>query len=114
LRVAVNTGEVIASEGSEIIGDPVNVAARLQEQARDSDVVIGESTRRLVSDLVTLAPVGALALKGRSAAVGAYRVVSLDRPRARSPRRSSAARASCAGSLRSTTMRSCSTARGSR
>src|SRR2546426_578094 len=38
LRVAVNTGEVIASEGSEIIGDPVNVAARLQEQASSGDV----------------------------------------------------------------------------
>jgi class 3 adenylate cyclase len=44
LRVAVNTGEVVA-EASEIIGDPVNVAARLQEQARDGDVVIGEATR---------------------------------------------------------------------
>src|SRR5262245_27864040 len=46
LRVAVNTGEVVASEASEIIGDPVNVAARLQEAARDGEVVIGEATRR--------------------------------------------------------------------
>ena len=66
LRVAVNTGEVVASETAEIIGDPVNVAARLQEQARDGDVVIGEATRRLVSELVTLAPLGVFALKGRS------------------------------------------------
>src|SRR6059036_1443099 len=44
LRVAVNTGEVVASDKSEIIGDPVNAAARLQEQARDGDVLIGEST----------------------------------------------------------------------
>ncbi len=80
LRVAVNTGEVVASEAAEIIGDPVNVAARLQEQARDGDVVIGEATRRLVSELVTLAPLGTFALKGRSESVAAYRVVSLDRP----------------------------------
>jgi class 3 adenylate cyclase len=80
LRVAVNTGEVVASDTAEIIGDPVNVAARLQEQARDGDVVIGEATRRLVSELVTLAPLGVFALKGRSEAVAAYRVVSLDRP----------------------------------
>jgi class 3 adenylate cyclase len=46
LRVAVNTGEVIVAEGGEIIGDPVNVAARLQEQGRDGDVVVGEATRR--------------------------------------------------------------------
>lgn len=80
LRVAVNTGEVVASDETEIIGDPVNVAARLQEQGRDGDVVVGESTHRLVSTLVTLEPLGRFALKGRSEAVRAYRVVSLDRP----------------------------------
>ncbi len=80
LRVAVNTGEVIASSDTEIIGDPVNVAARLQEQARDGDVVIGEATRRIVSELVTLAPLGSFALKGRAESVAAYRVMSLERP----------------------------------
>jgi class 3 adenylate cyclase len=64
LRVAVNTGEVVASDKAEIIGDPVNVAARLQEQARDGDVVIAESTQRLVSELVTLAPLGVFSLEG--------------------------------------------------
>src|SRR5437867_3662250 len=80
LRVAVNTGEVVAREAAEIIGDPVNVAARLQEQASSGDVVIGESTRRLVSELITLAPLGVFTLKGRSESVAAYRVVSLERP----------------------------------
>jgi class 3 adenylate cyclase len=42
LRVAVNTGEVVAKDETELIGDPVNVAARLQDQGRDGDVVIGE------------------------------------------------------------------------
>ena len=58
LRVAVNTGEVVANDETEIIGDPVNVAARLQEQGRDGDVVVGDSTARLVAALVTLAPLG--------------------------------------------------------
>jgi class 3 adenylate cyclase/ketosteroid isomerase-like protein len=80
LRVAVNTGEVVAKDETELIGDPVNVAARLQDQARDGDVVIGESTRRLVATLVTLEPLGSLILKGRDEAVGAYRVVSLEKP----------------------------------
>ena len=80
LRVAVNTGEVVASDETEIIGDPVNVAARLQEQGRDGDVVIGEATHRLVSQLVTLTPLGSFTLKGRTEAVKAYRVVSLERP----------------------------------
>lgn len=80
LRVAVNTGEVVTGDRSEIIGDPVNVAARLQEQGRDGDVVVGESTERLVADLVTLEPLGTFHLKGRSEVVAAHRVVSLDRP----------------------------------
>lgn len=80
LRVAVNTGEVVANDAAEIIGDPVNVAARLQEQGQDGDVVVGESTHRLVSTLVTLELLGSFALKGRSEAVRAYRVVSLERP----------------------------------
>ena len=81
LRVAVNTGEVVVpGDHTAVIGDPVNVAARLQQEARDGDVLIGESTRRLVGDRLTLAPAGSFALKGRSEAVAAYRVVSLERP----------------------------------
>ena len=80
LRVAVNTGEVVAKDATELLGDPVNVAARLQEQGRDGDVVIGETTQRLVAALVTLAPLGSVTLKGRAEAVKVYRVVSLERP----------------------------------
>jgi class 3 adenylate cyclase len=80
LRVAVNTGEVVAKDATELLGDPVNVAARLQEQGRDGDVVIGETTQRLVAALVTLAPLGNVTLKGRAEAVKVYRVVSLERP----------------------------------
>ena len=83
LRVAVNTGEVVVTdEYAAGIGDPLNVAARLQQEAHDGDVLIGEATERLVRDLVTLARVGTFALKGRAESVTAYRVVSLDRPAA--------------------------------
>lgn len=81
LRVAVNTGEVVVSGAhDDLIGDPVNVAARLQEQGRDGDVVVGEATRRLVATRVTLEPLGSLALKGRAESVAAYRVASLEPP----------------------------------
>jgi hypothetical protein len=49
-------------------------------EARNGDVLVGEATQRLVGGLVTLAPAGTFALKGRSETVAAYRVVSLDRP----------------------------------
>src|SRR5262245_14056240 len=81
LRIAVNTGEVVVNAATDdLVGDPINVAARLQDAARDGDVVIGASTRRLVGALVTLAPLGSVALKGRAEEVAAYRVVSLERP----------------------------------
>jgi Adenylate and Guanylate cyclase catalytic domain/AAA ATPase domain len=81
LRVAANTGEVVVDTATDdVVGDPVNVAARLQDVAQDGDVVIGEATRRLVGALVTLAPLGPVALKGRAETVAAYRVVSLERP----------------------------------
>src|SRR5262249_45973125 len=74
LRVAVNTGEVVVSDDhADVVGDPVNVAARLQQEAQDCDVLIGESTRRLVAEQVTLAPFGALSLKGRTEKVAASR-----------------------------------------
>ncbi len=81
LRVAVNTGEVVVSDDYAAgIGDPLNVAARLQQEAKDGDVLLGEATQRLVAERVTLARVGSFALKGRAEAVTAYRVVSLERP----------------------------------
>jgi class 3 adenylate cyclase/tetratricopeptide (TPR) repeat protein len=81
LRIAVNTGEVVVDAATDdVIGDPINVAARLQDAAQDGDVVIGETTRRLVGALVTLAPLGPVTLRGRSETVAAYRVVSLEPP----------------------------------
>jgi tetratricopeptide (TPR) repeat protein/ketosteroid isomerase-like protein len=83
LRVAVNTGEVVVSDEHPAgIGDPLNVAARLQQEARDGEVLIGQATRRLVADAVTLERAGAFVLKGRAETVTAYRVVSLERPTA--------------------------------
>jgi class 3 adenylate cyclase/tetratricopeptide (TPR) repeat protein/ketosteroid isomerase-like protein len=81
LRVAVNTGEVVVSDEHPAgIGDPLNVAARLQQEACNGDVLIGAATERLVRERVTLERVGTFTLKGRAETVTAYRVVSLDRP----------------------------------
>jgi class 3 adenylate cyclase len=66
LRVALNTGEVVVSgEHPAGIGDPLNVAARLQQEAQDGDVLVGEATQRVVADRVTLEPFGTFTLKGR-------------------------------------------------
>jgi class 3 adenylate cyclase/tetratricopeptide (TPR) repeat protein len=81
IRIGVNTGEVVVGAGNaDIVGDPVNVAARLQQGAGEDEVLIGEATQRLVGELVTLQPSGELSLKGRSETVNAYRVLSLEAP----------------------------------
>ncbi len=83
LRVAINTGEVVVRGDSDIIGDPVNVAARLQERASNGDVVIGEATEHLVGGQISLELLGDFDLKGRAEKVKAYRVLSLEaQPRA--------------------------------
>src|SRR5262249_48066896 len=81
LRVAVNTGEVVVDAATDdLVGDPINVAARLQDAAQDGEVVIGESTRRLVGALIKLAPLGTVTLRGRAGSGAGRRVVSLERP----------------------------------
>ncbi|HET9673872.1 MAG TPA: adenylate/guanylate cyclase domain-containing protein [Gaiellaceae bacterium] len=77
-RVGVNTGEVVAGEGdSLVVGDAVNVAARLEQVAEPGEILIGAETSRLVRDAVRLEPVE-LELKGKSAPVDAFRLIEID------------------------------------
>ena len=78
-RIGVDTGEVVVGgEGETLVtGDAVNVAARLEQAAAPGEILIGAETRLLVRDAVHLEPVEPLALKGKSAAVEAYRLVSV-------------------------------------
>jgi class 3 adenylate cyclase/tetratricopeptide (TPR) repeat protein len=79
LRVGVNTGEVVVdTDDDDVVGDPVNVAAHLQDHAPLGAVLISEPTRRLVQGHVTTEPAGDLSLKGRSEPVAAHRVLGLD------------------------------------
>ena len=76
-RIGVNTGEVVAGEGDTLVtGDAVNVAARLEQAAEASEVLVGSETRRLVRDAVTVERVDVDAKgKGR---VEAFRLVDVD------------------------------------
>jgi predicted ATPase len=83
LRIGVNTGEVVAGDSSSrqtlVTGDAVNVAVRLEEAAGAGEIVIGETTYRLVRDAVTVAPAQLVPAKGKSEPVIAYRLLSLVR-----------------------------------
>ena len=81
LRIGVNTGEVVAGEGTErqalVTGDAVNVAARLEQAASPGEILIGEPTFRLVRDAVSAEPVEPLELKGKSEPLPAYRLTNV-------------------------------------
>ena len=77
-RIGVNTGEVVAGDPSAgesfVVGDAVNVAARLEQAAEPGRILIGESTYRLVRDAVEVDDAEELRLKGKSEASGARRL----------------------------------------
>ncbi|HKW79045.1 MAG TPA: adenylate/guanylate cyclase domain-containing protein [Candidatus Limnocylindria bacterium] len=82
--VGVHTGEaMVGNLGSDqyqnftAIGDTVNVAARLQGQAKAGEVICSAAVLRSAGDGVRAVALGALELKGRRTPVEAYRVESI-------------------------------------
>jgi class 3 adenylate cyclase/tetratricopeptide (TPR) repeat protein len=92
VRVGLNTGRVVMGEvgGEELaeytaMGQPINLAARLQASAAPGSTLIGETTYRLISHLFEAEAQPPLQLKGFDQKVLAYRLVRL-RERAESSR----------------------------
>ena len=80
LRVGINTGEVLAGavgDGYTVIGDTVNVAARLQAAGRPGTVTVGERTYRATADEVEYRELDPLHLKGKAQPVPAWEAVCL-------------------------------------
>jgi adenylate cyclase len=80
LRVGINSGEVLAGKvGDEytVMGDPVNVAARLQAAARPGSVTVGEVTHRLTRGAIEYTELEPLDLKGKAEPVPAWEAVQV-------------------------------------
>jgi class 3 adenylate cyclase len=80
LRVGVNTGEVLAGAVGQdytVVGDTVNVAARLQSAARPGSVTVGERTMRASGGAVRYDRLEPLELKGKSEPVPAWEAVAV-------------------------------------
>src|SRR5688500_6751133 len=83
VRIGINTGlAVLAAVGDEIkteytaMGDTTNVAARLQSAAEPGSVLISADTYHLVKQLFELRPRGGAMVKGKSAPIVTYEVLS--------------------------------------
>jgi adenylate cyclase len=82
--IGINTGAgVVGMIGSPsvksytAIGDVVNVAARLQGEARAGEVLITDATHQLVAEHVTTEELGSIYVKGRVTPVSIYKVTGL-------------------------------------
>jgi adenylate cyclase len=78
LRVGINSGEVLAGkigDGYTVIGDPVNVASRLQSAAAPGTVVVGEITHRLTRAAIEYVELPPFQLKGKAQPVPAWEAV---------------------------------------
>ena len=80
-RTGVETGEVIAGDPGRgqpfVVGDAVNTAARLEQSAGSGQILVGETTHRLVHDAVVAEAMGPIEMKGKSKPVEAWRVLAV-------------------------------------
>jgi len=84
IRIGINSGKVVATEiGSinkkeyTVLGDTVNIAARLESSVATPDgIVIGENTYEDVKGLFTCQPLGLRDLKGKEKQVAVFEVVA--------------------------------------
>lgn len=89
VRIGIHTGPVVfgpiggrAPMDYTAIGDTANVAARLQQAAEPSTILLSEATYELAQSYARVEPVGPLVLKGKVEPVAAYRLLEVSRARA--------------------------------
>ena len=73
MRVGINTGKVVIGDGdADLIGDALNVAARLEKACAPGRVLVGEETWRLTRNEFGFAPLGDVTVTGRAKPVAIY------------------------------------------
>ena len=81
IRTGVNTGEVVAGDHSDrqsfATGAAVATTQRLEAAARSGEILLGDSTYRLVSNAVLVEPMEPLQLKGKAEPVPAWRLLGV-------------------------------------
>src|SRR5207245_2295819 len=80
LRIGINSGLVVSGRvgngtQSGVLGDAVNVAARLQQSAEPGKILVSQAVWRRVRQRFEGEPAGLLEVKGRGQRVQAHRIV---------------------------------------
>jgi class 3 adenylate cyclase len=79
IRTAVHSGEIVTGSTApgQLTGDVMNVVAHLEKLAEPGQIILGDSTLRLVRGAVQVQELGPRKLKRRSAPVIAHRLVKV-------------------------------------
>jgi class 3 adenylate cyclase len=88
MHAGVNTGLVVSggigSQGRQqysVMGDAVNLAARLEDASTTGEILVGPDTHRLTAPLFNYEALPPIALKGKAEPVAVYRLLGLkERP----------------------------------
>jgi adenylate cyclase len=82
--IGVSAGEAVAGTvGTEdrmeytVIGDSVNLAARLESNAKPGQILISQRTHQKVDGLVNVRSLGAIRVKGKEEQVEVYEVLGI-------------------------------------
>jgi class 3 adenylate cyclase len=80
-RIGINSGEVVIGEGdADVVGDALNVAARLEKACAPGRVLVGEATWRLTRSRYGFEPLGEVTVTGRAEPVAAFVLAEDERP----------------------------------
>jgi len=74
-RVGINAGPVVFRDG-DYFGSTVNVAARIADYARPSEVLVSDAVAELAGEAARFDPIGAIALRGLAESVSLLRALS--------------------------------------
>jgi adenylate cyclase len=84
LRIGINTGLAVAGAIGDresefgVLGDAVNVAARLEQAAEPGEVLVGDATYRLAPGLFAYEPHPPVAAKGKTEPLVAWRLLRME------------------------------------
>jgi len=85
-RIGINSGETLVGNiGSEahmnytVMGDPVNVASRLEglNKRYETTIFIGERTRALAGEVIVARPIDRVAVKGKEQGIVVYELLAM-------------------------------------